>query len=235
MFIAAKNPDLRAPPITVGEMKPLDWSERLSIDMIRTHTKTDDVPAVTDAQLKMYRDAAIEAAEFYTGLLLSCQRSVTEPIQRPFNRYDTPFYQKRTYKHRLQYPCADGLIYVYGGSHPDENRSFMVVPGTRTIHIPVRTGMLDMHNCCDPCSSHHLNGGLMAVYRAGFKDPSAVPAGVILGMLLFIAWIIEHPGDELLTQRNTLQSKSSGVQASNNIAQISGALETWRQYDPEAI
>ena len=38
-----------------------------------------------------------------------------------------------------------------------------------------------------------------------------------------------------LTQRNTLQAKATGVQSSNNIAQISGALETWRQYDPEAI
>ena len=76
MFIAAKNPDLRAPPITVGEMKPLDWSERLSIDMIRTHTKTDDVPAVTDAQLKMYRDAAIEAAEFLHGTFCCRDRRI---------------------------------------------------------------------------------------------------------------------------------------------------------------
>ena len=95
MFIAAKTPDLAAPPITPGELKPLDWSERLSIDMIRQHTKTDDVPAVTDDQLKLYRDAAIEAAEMYTGLLLSCQKSVVEPIQKSHNRYDNPFYAKR--------------------------------------------------------------------------------------------------------------------------------------------
>ena len=75
----------------------------------------------------------------------------------------------------------------------------------------------------------------MCVYRAGFKDPTAVPAGVVLGILQYIAWVVEHPGDELLTQRNTLQAKSTGVQSSNNVAQISGALETWRQYDPEAI
>ena len=130
MLIAGKSPDLKAPPITPGELTPLDWSDRLSMDMIRAHTKTDDVPAVTDDQLQLYRDAAIEAAEMYTGLLLSCQKAVTEPIQRPYNRYDTAFYQKRTYKHRLQYPSADGMIYVYGGQHVDENRTFMVVPGT---------------------------------------------------------------------------------------------------------
>ncbi len=231
MLTAVKPDDLKAPPIPVNEVKPLDWSERLGIDLIRQHTKTDDVPGVTDPQLELYRAAAIEAAEMYTGLLLSCQKSITEPVDGP--RSVRP--GKTTYKHRLQYPSADGIIYLYGGNSPDDNRKFMVKPGSRTIHIPIRTGVLDLTNCCDPCSSHSINGGMMAVYRAGFKDASAVPAGVVLGCLQFLAWVIEHPGDELLTQRNRLEARSVGVSGSNNIAMVSGALETWRTYDPEAI
>jgi hypothetical protein len=78
---------------------------------------------------------------------------------------------------------------------------------------------------------------MMAAYRAGFKSPDDVPAGVVIGCLQFIAWIIEHPGDELLTQRNRKDNstKVGGVSGNNNIAMVSGALEAWRMYDPEAI
>jgi len=58
-----------------------------------------------------------------------------------------------------------------------------------------------------------------------------------MGCLQFIAWVVEHPGDELLTMRNKLDSSNTagGVHGIANVALISGALEQWRQYDPEAI
>jgi hypothetical protein len=210
-----------------------DWSARLSLDTIRGHTKTDDVPSVTDEQLSLYREAALEAAELYSGLLLSGQRNISEPIQGP----SRPKPGKFTYRHNLQYPTADGLVYLYGGSHPSENRTFRVPIGTRAIQVPIVTGYIDLSNCCDPCSSHHLNGGLMAMYRAGFASPADVPAGIVLGCLQFLAWIVEHPGDELLTQRNRKDNstKIGGVSGSNNIAMVSGALETWRLYDSESF
>ncbi len=232
MFGQVPTRSTSEPPIPPADaVRPLDWSARLSIEMIRQHTKTDDVPGVTDDQLKLYRDAAIEAAEFYTGMLLSCQKTVTEPIQGP----SSPKPGKTTYRHRLRYPTTDGIIQVYGGRDTMDNRTFVVPPGSTVIRVPIRTGYLDNSNCCDPCSSHHLNGGLMAMYRAGFIDPDKVPAGIVLGCLQFLAWIMEHPGDELLTQRNKLEAKAQGVQGTNNIAVASGALETWRMYDPEAI
>lgn len=224
--------DLKAPPLQEGAETSLDWDSWVSIDMIRQHTKTDDIPAVTDDQLKLYRKAAVEAAEQYTGLLLAKQRMVTEPIQGP--RTVRP--GRTTYKHRLQWPVADGKIYIYGGTAPDTNRAFLVPPNTRTIQVPIRTGILDLSNCCDPCSQWNLNGGLMAMYKAGFSCVEKIPALVVLGVLQYIAWIIEHPGDEFLTARNRLDtSGKAGLYGSNNIALVSGALETWRQVDPEAI
>jgi hypothetical protein len=48
---------------------------------------------------------------------------------------------------------------------------------------------------------------------------------------------MEHPGDELIGMRNALSigSGTGGIIGSNNIAMISGALETWKTVDPEAI
>jgi hypothetical protein len=222
------------PPFAAGETKRLEWDARLSMDAIRVHIKAVDVPGVTDEQLQLYRDASIEAAEHYTGMLLACQRTVTEPIQGPA----WVKYGQTTYRYVLQYPVADGIVYLYGGPSPADNGAFRVKEGTRTIHVPIRTGQIDMSNCCDPCASpHHLNGGMLAAYRAGFKSVEVVPAGVVLGMLMYIAWAVEHPGDELLTQRNRVETRSglAGLQGSNNIAMVSGALELWRTFDNEAI
>ena len=105
------------PPIPEGTTA-FDWSARLSIDAIRSHCKLDDVPGVTDEQLALYRAAAIEAAEKYTGLSLAGQRTVTEPIQGPAH----PKPGKMSYKFTLKYPVADGMVYLYGGSHPNDNR-----------------------------------------------------------------------------------------------------------------
>jgi hypothetical protein len=221
-------------PLQPDQVDKFDWAGRLSIDAIRHHTKTDDIPGVTDEQLELYRAASIEAAEMFTGLLLSGQRTVVEAIQGP----SSPKPGKLYYIHRLKYPVADGVVYLYGGTHPGNNRAFLVEPGSRSIRVPIVTGYLDLSCPCDPCSSgHHINSGMMAAYKAGFKCADEVPAGVVVGCLQFIAWIVEHPGDELMTQRNRKDNstKIGGVSGSNNIAMVSGALESWRLYDPEAI
>jgi len=73
------------------------------------------------------------------------------------------------------------------------------------------------------------------MYRAGFSCAAQVPAGVLLGILQFIAWVVEHPGDEVLSMRNTLSARGGAIIGTNNIALVSGALESWRQFDPEAF
>ncbi|MGY3615670.1 hypothetical protein [Bradyrhizobium sp. USDA 10063] len=229
------------PPFEPDQVTKFDWSRRLSLDLIRQHTKTDDVPGVTDDQLDLYRASSVESAEFYTGMLLAGQRTVVEAIQSPPRHERQSIWPslhpgKLTYRFRLQYPVADGMVYLYGGA-PGNNMAFPVPPGTRAIRIPIRTGLLDLSNCCDPCATHYLNRGMMAAYKAGFACVDDVPAGIIVGCLQYIAWIIEHPGDELLTQRNRKDNstKIGGVSGSNNIAMVSGALESWRLYDNEAI
>ena len=75
----------------------------------------------------------------------------------------------------------------------------------------------------------------MAAYRAGFASADDVPSGIVLGCLQYIAWVVEHPGDELLTQRNQIEKSIGGSSGSNNIAWVSGAIEQWRMFDNSAI
>jgi hypothetical protein len=229
------NKPLDVSPIPIGEEKPLDWDVRLGIDMIRSHAKIDDIPSVTDEQLRLYRSAALDSAEHYTGLLLRVQRTVTEPIEGPAPNRLRPYVAY--YTHRLQYPVADGYVYLYGGTHIVDNATFQVVPGSRKIKVPIKKDMIDLTNCCDPCAKPWaVNGGMLATYRAGYKSAEDVPTTVVLGMLQFMTWAIEHPGDELLTQRSRIETRAglAGLQGSNNIAMISGAIETWRILDNEA-
>jgi len=230
-FVEAPPKDRMAPPLPAGKTSPFDWSEQLSIELIRQHTKTDDVPGVSDEMLELYRRAAVEAAQHYTGAMLTGQVIVTEPIEGPAR----PKPGKLTYKHQLKYPVADGMVHLYGSVNVQGNRVVRITPNTRTVKVPIATGFIDLSNCCDPCSSHHLNAEMMAAYKAGYGCPADVPAGIVLGMLQFIAWIIEHPGDQLLMMRNREDSSTKGIMGTNNIALASGALETWRQYDDEAI
>jgi hypothetical protein len=224
------------PPLAEGEGFDFDWAARLSIDIIRQHTKTDDIPGVTDEQLSLYRASAVEAAERYTGMLLKGQRNVMEPVQAPHPVKHSDWahrwlnVHKPTYKHRLRYPSADGYIYLYGGLHPHDNRIFRVPVGTTIVEVPIRYYPLDLSNCCDPCSVRNasLNADMMVAYRAGYASPMEVPSLVILGCLQYIAWVLEHPGDEILTVRNRRDARSEGAQGTNNIAIASGALESWR-------
>jgi hypothetical protein len=196
-----------------------DWDARLSIAMIRDHTKTSDIPGVSDEQLMLYRSAAIDAAERYTGLLLAGQRTVTEPIEAP-----RPRPGKATFHYKLKHPVADGIVSLYGSDNPAANRVFQVPPGSREIQIPIGGSGYFL-----PYLADRANDGMMVTYKTGFACAADIPSGIILGCLQYCAWTIEHPGDELLTQRGGIEntSKSMGG-SSNNIALVSGAIESWR-------
>jgi hypothetical protein len=158
---------------------------------------------------------------------------MTEPIQGPARARPG----RTTYTFRLKYPVADGYIHLYGGTHANDNTTIRVPLGARRVQIPIRKDFVDLSNCCNPCSTWNLNGGMMAAYKAGYRCLDDIPAGIIHGMLQFIAWCVEHPGDELLTQRNRVETRAglAGLQGSNNIAMVSGALETWVKYDDERV
>lgn len=232
MLGLAPSRALDAPPIPIGREIAFDWELRLGIEFIREHAKISDIPSTTDNQIRLYRASAIEACQEYTGLLLSGQRTVQEPIESP-NKVK-PWATHYTF--HLKYPVADGYVYLYGGNHIMDNTTFVVPLGTRKIKVPIRKDMFDLTNCCDPCAKWAINGGMLAAYLAGYKSVNDIPASAILGMMQYITWCIEHPGDELMTQRNRVETRAglAGLQGSNNIAMISGALETWRVMDPEA-
>lgn len=217
-----------AEPLKEGETRDgVNWDEYLSIKMIREHTKTDDVPGVTDDQLRLYRTAAIESAEFYTGLSLGKQKVFSEIIAPPKPRRGHEYVIIR-----LKYPSSDGIVYLYGnGQNPE---TIHVAPNSRKVKLQNRyLYSPDLSNCCNPCSQ--ATNGLRIMYRAGFSCADQVPAGVLLGILQFVAWVIEHPGDEVLSMRNTLSARGGAIIGTNNIALVSGALESWRQFDPEAF
>ena len=227
-YTLSPGPPAPEQPLKEGDaLGGVNWDEYLSIKLIREHTKTDDVPGVSDEQLRLYRAAAVEAAEFYTGLTLSKQKVFSEvlSVKRPKLGHDYVTI-------RLQYPSTDGIVYIYGNNqNPD---MIHVTPNSRKVRLPGRFFYTpDLSNCCDPCST--ATNGLRIMYRAGFSCADQVPAGILLGILQFVAWVVEHPGDEVLSMRNTLSARGGAIIGTNNIALISGALESWRQFDPEGF
>jgi hypothetical protein len=227
MITPDTRPQLPPPnqPPPQGAFEPFDWAGRLSLEMVREHTKTDDAPGVTDEMLRLYRQAAIEAAEFYTGMLLRGKKTLTEIVRVPRNVI------KPYYKHTFRYQVADdGFAYLYGRSI---NMPIPVISGQSSVRIPHLHHIPDFTNCCHPSFTDDMR----ILYWAGYSCPAKVPAGIVMGCLQFIAWVVEHPGDELLAMRNKTDASNvgGGVHGNANVPLISGALETWRQYDPEAI
>lgn len=225
------QPEISKPTEPLPELGPFDLERMLSLELIRQHTKTDDVPHVTDAQLILYRQAAFEAAESYTGLVFSGKKRVSEDVRtRPTRRYG---YQKwtGTYKYTLAHPVADGLVYLYGSIGGSVDRVLSVAPGATEVRIPIDHHALDMSSCCrGPCGDESINTGLKIMYYTGYDVCENVPAGILLGCLKFIAWSIENPGDTVTLQVLPGVKPQAG---SNNAMWQSGAIEHWRMYTNE--
>lgn len=209
----------------------IDLEKILALSLIRTHTKTDDVPHVTDEQLVLYRKTAFEVCEQYTGLLFTRRKPVQESVAiRPGKRW------RNSYIHRMRYPSADGRVYLYAGHQGFSDRVIDIAPGASEIRIPVIVGAFNYNSCCDPCrGDQSINYGMSILYHAGLDDCENVPGGIIVGVLKFIAWLIINPGDEILTVRNRASSAQTGIIGTNNGAWASGAIEQWRVYVAGAI
>lgn len=219
----------------IGNDEDLCLDDLMPIDLIRVHTKTDDVPTNTDEQLLLYRKAAIESAEQYTSMVFSKSKVITETINISLTQRN---YMQGFVSFKLQHPSADGIVHLYGYGN---TRLVNIQPRTRKIRIPISGLNIDLSSsCCSGPCGDVSDGGLYqssfkALYRTGFLQCSDVPQGIVLGCLKYIAWCITHPGDEILAVRNRTITRSSLVDGTNNVAWASGALELWRQYDPEAI
>lgn len=204
-----------------------DCERIVTLGMIRSHTKTDDIITVTDDQLRLYRRAALEAAEKYTGLLLTGQQVITEDVPLPKweHAVRSPFFNYKT-----QYAFAQPMAYLYGM----KNQAVQVIGvtvGTNTARLPVIYIDFGM-GCCNPCREDDQP---KFMYVAGYRCEEAIPAAITLGALKYIAHVIENPGD-LVRQFNARQVSvgETSVEA-NNPALASGAIDIWRTVKDDAI
>lgn len=197
----------------------------LPLEEIRQHTKTDDIPHVTDALLRRYRAAAFEAAQQHTGLSIG-ERWVEQSAA--FNRSDLiGGYASilKPHRVRLNAPADQGVVYLVGRHQTQEIR---VEKGAR--HVDIQPLSIDLSgDCCSPCGSTQGPGDILR-YQTGKSCGETLPAGVIMGVLKLMAWHVMNAGDEILTTRNRESMESGTMQGSNDAVVLSGALDEWRRY-----
>jgi hypothetical protein len=217
------TPSASVIPVREGDyFKP---EEIVSLEAIREHTKTQDIPTVTDGQLERYRKAACESAELYTGLLLT--RNVRQiEIVNPPRRLTHDM--RPIIKHRLEFPAAEPVVYL---TAPGVKQSLPVRVGERTVKIPAHLFSYRMFDCCRPCPTGE--GAMQVLYLAGFTSPEAIPAGIVVGILKYIAWAIENPGDVMRTVENRSSVSDQVMKGTNDGAWASGAIDEWRRYVSE--
>lgn len=203
-----------------------DLESIISISMIRTHTKTDDILHVTDEQLSLYRKAAFEACELYTGNLYASARMIVENTPR----FGKPSKNGRLSKVDLKYPSADGIVYY---NVRGEKGQASVEVGRRDVRLPTMNINAE-GDCCNPCGNGS-NLGASLTYLAGYKNPDDIPSGIKVGILKWIAWSVQNSGDVLLTMANTDIIRGQAIQGTNNTTWASGALELWRSYVGDGI
>ena len=222
----------------------IDLDKLLPIAEIRTHCKIDDVPTVTDPQLRLYRQAAIEAAEQYTGRLWTGTRHVNQeiasrhndeafgsgwpgslyPARQPAYLMGNPRGRMDT-RVRLEHPTVDGVVTITGDHM---NHIVHAKPGSREIRVPIVNMPLE-GSCCRPCGVT-ANFGMRAHYTTGVRCIDDIPAGITLGCLKYIAWLVEHPGDDISVFGTRDAMSARFTDGTSNGVLGSGALEVWRQY-----
>lgn len=192
------------------------YDDLLSLQLIRDYTKTDDNPGVTDDLLKLYRNAAFEAAEEYTGMNFSSAKTINEQAGR---------IHRRTGRIDLRYPLAQQEVTFYGGSLMSP---VIVLGRIGEKHVLFPNGHPDRFYTIGDCANCGVETPLMVTYITGRScHTGPVPNAILMGVLAYIAWKVENPGDVIMTTRNAQTAGASGLQGSNNAALLSGALDEW--------
>lgn len=228
--IEIKRPLGGSAPVLEGAVNDLE--ALLPIALIRAHTKTDDVPNVTDEQLALYRQTAFEVCERYTGLLFTAIKVVTENVKSRSGHRN-----RGRATHKLRHPSVDGIVHLYGSYNGQNDRTMYIGVGEKEVAVPPVYPHIDLSSCCGgPCGGKSDDPfALKVMYRTGHDCKKPVPAGIILGVLKFIAWLITNPGDVIMTVRNRSSTGEMGIIGTNNGAWASGAIEHWRIYVDDAI
>lgn len=199
-----------------GKSVDLELDMLLSVNEIRAHTKTNDIPTVTDAQLELYRTAAFEAAEQYTGQWFRGTKWVEEtvrPRRKPGHRV-----------HNMRWPTRDGRVFVHiAGVSPYTE---FLNPGAKKVAIRDVTYSLTFNHCCNPCATDEAD---RVMYYTGLKCAADFPAGVAMGMLKYIAYNMSNPGDIQMVWTND-RRQAAARQVLNDAVEASGAAAEWRRY-----
>lgn len=197
----------------------------LSLSLVREHCKIDDVVSVGDSVLALYRQAALETAEKYTGLMLGKSEWITDFIEHPeFSRS----HRFKFFEHRTKYPFAHPIGYYYG-FHGTATQQIGLRIGTNIARLPIISSDFGI-DCCHPCGT---GLGQNFLYMAGYSCENDIPAAFKLGALRYIAYCVENAGDG--GQQNVYISAKSGAGSGSNPAFSSGALEIWRTIRADAI
>lgn len=213
-----------------------DLDEILPLEFVREHTKTDDIPTVTDEQLLLYRSAAFEAAEAYTGLIFTKKKAIIEEVERPKPVYgDWGVHVPQRHRHYLRFPVAEPRIYYYGlkSMAPQE---LHVAVGKSYVDLPVHHLDFMGMNCCNPCGNSDEHYGRLQ-YMAGYSCVEELPSILIQGVLKYIAHSVENPGDVVITvtQAGIARNQGARLYDASNPSLASGAIELWRVLKSDAI
>jgi hypothetical protein len=228
---------------TQPDISDLPLEQILPLDLVKTHCKIDDLPGITNDQLSLYRQAAFEAAELYTGKKWIGKTKMVQEIKSPKFRNLAQAAIARIPVH-LDYIPINGIVNIYGnGDKPLFWLDGLVLPVLNentyhTIKLPPGSQEFQMNNnimffsagiagnCSNPDVTFEQSFAT-ATYIAGISSPSQVPAGIKLGCLKYIAWSIENPGDQFVP----MVVRQVGVTTvSNDPAYSSGAIDEWRRH-----
>jgi hypothetical protein len=218
----------RPPAKTVEQMIPLD--------LIRRRLKIDDYAGVSDVELELLRAAAVEEFENFTGRIVGPPRQIAEPIRTP--RWSSlPQAARARIMVGLRHPTIDGVITL---EYSTRTFSVRAAPGDTLFEWPASfvqpsdiwpylfnlAGVIS--DCGGNCSNPANVPPPMVYYFTGGDD---LLPGAIVGMLKYIAWQYEHPGDSITTvnDRNA-RITQRGETGSNNALITSGAYEEWMKY-----
>lgn len=213
----------------------------LPLDLVKVHCKIDDLPGIINPQLELYRGAAFEAAEKYTGKKWVRRERMVQEIKSPRYRGISQAAIARVVV-ELDYIPIDGVVNIYGtADNPMFWMDGMVLPIFRqplyqTIQLPHGSRRFEMNNDllfysfdvtrdCNQFGKAFEQQGARAEYVAG--PPKEIPKGILLGCLKYIAWSVENPGDQFVP----MVLRQVGVTTvTNDPAISSGAMNEWRRY-----
>lgn len=210
----------------IREISSIDPDKFVTLDLIRAHTRQDDLAGVQDQLLALYRLTAMEAATDYTGVNWFRLVEITEAIKP--RQITSLFGIQRPRRITVTYKPSEPYFEVRNGI-----QSVMIdnISLEKSFVLPT---MLDCSTMDCGCGNSSMQSPLSVVYKSGTKTCEKYPPGLVLGAMKMIAWLLENPGDEL----NFVESpagRSVGVGANllkgtNNAAYASGAIEEWRRY-----